>query len=92
MWLMKKMLSQDEHGLGEKTIPQGGNGVGRRCHGCSKMKMGTREMKGMGLERTFLEKIELRKGWAKGKGDLGGNIAIHQKSPRCVLREVWGHE
>jgi hypothetical protein len=82
MWLMEKMLSQDEHG------------VGRRCHGCSKMKKGTREeMKGIGLERTFfIEKIELRKGWAKGKGDLGGNIAIYQKSPRCVLKEVLGHE
>ncbi len=56
--------------------------------------MGTREeMKGIGLERTFfIEKIELRKGWAKGKGDLGGNIAIYQKSPRCVLKEVLGHE
>ncbi len=90
---METMLSQDEHGLGEKTIPQGENGARRRCHRCSKMKMGTREMKGMGLERTFfIEKIELRKGWAKGKGDLGGNIAIHQKSPHCVLREVLGHE
>jgi hypothetical protein len=60
MWLMEMMLSQDEHGLGEKTIPQGENGARRRCHRCSKMKMGTREMKGMGLERTFfIEKIEL---------------------------------
>ncbi len=84
---METMLSQDEHGLGEKTNPQGENGARRRCHRCSKMKMGTREMKGMGLERRFfIEKIELRKGWAKGKGDLGGNIAIHQKSPHCVLR------
>ncbi|CAK9191661.1 unnamed protein product [Sphagnum troendelagicum] len=91
MWLMEMMLFQDEHGLGEKTIPQGENGARRRCHRCSKMKMGTRE--GMGIERTFfMEKIELRKGWAKGKGDLSGNIAIHQKSPHCVLREVLGHQ
>jgi hypothetical protein len=89
---MEKMLFQDEHGLGEKTIPQGENGARRRYHGCSKMKMGTRDMKGMGPERTFFrDKIKLRKGWAKGKGHLGGNIAIHQKSP-CVLREVLGHE
>jgi hypothetical protein len=58
------MLSQDEHGLGEKTTPQGENGATRRCHRCSKMKMGAREMKGMGPERTyFIANIELRKGW-----------------------------